>query len=134
MGIRILIPRPRRRLPGLRGRKFLWLAGGACVWGLAYSTFATTGLVGVYRADAEVARLEREVEQARQINAELRERAEALRSDPLTIEREARERLGLAKEGDTVYLLPAPSSDDRHEADEPERAATDAAAEPARRP
>ena len=106
MGIRILIPRPRGTLAAVRTRRFLWVALGAALWGVAYTIFGVGGLVGVYRARAEVERLQAEVGAARATNDALRERIEGLRSDPLVIEGEARQRLGLVKPGETVYLLP----------------------------
>jgi cell division protein FtsB len=102
----------------MRTRRFLWLAAGAAVWGLAYSIFGATGLVGVYRTEAEVERLEAEVAAAQQVNAALRAEAEALESDPMAIEGAARELLGLVKEGDKVYLLPTlPAQDATRPAD-----------------
>ena len=112
MGIRILIPKPRRRTKGLRTRRFLWLAAGAAVWGIAYSVFGAGGLMGVYRTEADVERLRTQVEEARQVNEALQQRVDALRTDPQEIEREARTRLGLVREGDKVYLLPESPADE----------------------
>lgn len=134
MGIRILIPRPKRRAKGLRASRFLWIAAGAAIWGLAYSIFGTTGLVGVYRTEAEVEQLEDQVAAARAVNESLELRVEALRSDPMEIEREARERLGLVKEGDRVYLLPTSPSDDASSPADPRSPADEADSGPVRRP
>ncbi len=68
--------------------------------------------MGVYRTEAQVQDLRAEVEQARSVNAALQERVDALATDPQEIEREARNRLGLVKEGDRVYLLPDSPSDE----------------------
>ena len=111
MGIRILIPRPQKRLGGMRTRRFLWLAAAAAIWGIAYAIFGANGLVGVYRSEADVAKLEATLESAHAVNRDLAERVDGLRSDPQAIEREARDRLGLVKEGDRVYLLPARPSE-----------------------
>jgi len=134
VGIRILIPRPQRPTGGLRTGRVLWIAAGAAIWGLAYSVFGATGLVGVYRTEAEVERLEAEVAAARAINESLQLRVEALRSDPMEVEREAREKLGLVKEGDKVYLLPTLPSDDASSPADPHSPADEADSGPVRRP
>jgi len=134
VGIRILIPRPQRRIGGLRTGRFVWLAAGAAIWGLAYSIFGASGLVGVYRTEAEVERLQEQVAAARAINESLQVRVEALSSDPLEIEREARVRLGLVKEGDKVYLLPTSPSDDASTPAVPPSPADEADSGPVRRP
>lgn len=134
MGIRILIPRPKRRLDGVRSRRFLWLAGAAAIWGMAYSVFDATGLVGVYRAEDEVARLEEKVAEAEQVNEAMRAQVDALRSDPLAIEEEARERLGLVRDSDKVYLLPTPSPVGAAEPASPFATPDSPAAEATRRP
>jgi cell division protein FtsB len=134
VGIRILIPKRKRRTGGVRTRRFLWLAAGAAVWGLAYSMFGATGLVGVYRTEAEVERLEAAVEASRAVNDALAARVDGLRTDPLEIEREARERLGLVKEGDKVYLLPNSPSDEALSPETAESAAPEADSGPAPRP
>ncbi len=73
---------------------------------LFMALFGDFGLVHYLRAlqlraelHAENARLVRE-------NGELERRVDALRSDPAMIERLARERLGLAREGDRIYEWP----------------------------
>jgi len=134
VGIRILIPRPKRRTSGLRTRRFLWLAAGAAVWGLIYSMFGATGLMGVYRTEAEVERLEAEVGVASDANRALEQRVEGLRSDPQEIEREARVRLGLVKEGDRVYLLPNSPSEDASGPEDLGTPADETDSGPARRP
>ncbi len=134
MGIRILIPRPRRRTGGVRTGRLLWIAAGAAVWGLAYSIFGASGLVGVYRTEAEVERLEQQVAAAQAVNESLAERVEALRSDPMEVERAARERLGLVKEGDKVYLLPTLPSEDASGSAVPPSSEGEVDSGPVRRP
>jgi len=43
--------------------------------------------------------------------------ADSLRSDPLTIERVARERFGMIREGETLYRFAVPDSADSEEGD-----------------
>ena len=56
-------------------------------------------------------RLRKEIDSLEQENARLRERVEKLKTDPHSIEREAREKLHYAKPGEVIYTLPgAPST------------------------
>jgi cell division protein FtsB len=43
--------------------------------------------------------------------------ADSLRNDPLTIERVARERFGMIREGETLYRFAVPDSEDAQEGD-----------------
>lgn len=106
MGIRILVPRPRRRGGVPRASKFVWAALAVALWGTAYFVFGAGGMAGVFRARAEVDRLQQELIRAREANRELEHEIEALRHDPIAVEQLAREQLYLAKPGEKVYLLP----------------------------
>jgi cell division protein FtsB len=55
--------------------------------------------------------LGREIEQLRAENARLAAEIHALRTDPRAVERIAREELGLARPGETVFILPARARD-----------------------
>ena len=50
--------------------------------------------------------LRKEIDSLEQENARLRERVEKLKTDPHAIEREAREKLHYAKQGEVIYTLP----------------------------
>ena len=50
--------------------------------------------------------LRKEIDSLEQENARLRQRIEKLKSDPHAIEREAREKLHYAKQGEVIYALP----------------------------
>ena len=91
-------------LPGL-----LLLAAYYAVFGGEYSIF-------------EVRRARAEVEQARTELAELelridslRARADSLENDDATLERIARERFGMIREGETLYRFAEPSETDGEE-------------------
>ena len=98
------------------------------MWGVAYSFFGAGGMVGVYRARADVQGLKQAIVAAEHVNQALRERIQALRSEPMTIEREARERLGLVKPGEKVYLLPPPPPENEASTDEDDRLAEESSA------
>lgn len=55
--------------------------------------------------------LGREIDQLRAENARLAAEIRALRTDPRAVERIAREELGLARPGETVFILPSRSRD-----------------------
>ncbi len=130
MGIRILIPKPRRKRGTAPTRRFVWVAAGFGVWGVAYSFFGAGGMVGVYRARANVQRLQQEIVVAERANDALRTRIRSLRDEPATIELEARERLGLVKPGEKVYLLPPLPPDDEADTDEEDRRASQSSTSP----
>ena len=60
------------------------------------------------RMRAEILRLEGEVTKEKKIAMRRKVAIEALRNDPETVERYAREKLGLAKPGETVIRFEAP--------------------------
>lgn len=125
MVIRILIPRPRPKGSGLKAGKVVWLALGIALWGVAYTLFGAGGMVGVYRAEAEIRELEERVLEAEETNRELRAHIDAVRNDPDEIERIAREQLFLVRPGDTVYLLPDGPEDSSPRPDAAEGTAPD---------
>ena len=62
-----------------------------------------TGLPRYWMMTQELERTQEEIASLEQSNAGLREDIHLLESDPFTLERWARERLGYVKEGATVY-------------------------------
>jgi cell division protein FtsB len=74
--------------------------------------FGERGYLEVRRRRAAYAQLAREIEDLAAGNAALRAEIAALRSDPYVIEKLAREKLGYARPGEVIYLLPP--SGDRH--------------------
>lgn len=62
-----------------------------------------TGLPQYWLMTQELKRTQTEIASLEEANAALREEIRLLESDPFTLERLARERLGYVKEGETVY-------------------------------
>lgn len=52
--------------------------------------------------------LELQIEEARRTNRELREELKRLKNDPVYLERVARQKLGLAREGEVIYKVVPP--------------------------
>ena len=88
------------------------VAFGICV--ILFTVFAgDRGLPAVVKARRQSAELTGEIGRLRAANARLRARAEALRTDPGTIERIARESLGLVRADELVVIASARPSGDR---------------------
>jgi cell division protein FtsB len=69
------------------------------------SFFGDRGILRMVAQRERADSLKREIEQLRTDNARLAVEIAALRSDPRSIERLAREELGLARPGETVFLI-----------------------------
>ena len=67
--------------------------------------FGGNGLFKVWHRDRQIVTLAQEIEQVKGINLQLEKEAVALESDLKTIERIARERYGMVKENETVYMV-----------------------------
>lgn len=85
------------------------VAFGLCI--ILMSIFAgERGLPAVFKARRDAHELSRRIAAIRAENADLRARAEALRTDPAAIERVARENLGFARP-DELVVTGRPSAD-----------------------
>jgi cell division protein FtsB len=92
---------------GLR-KKALILASIIVVIGLVVgSLFGDRGLLQLVSQRERADALARDVEQLKADNARLADDIRALREDPSSIERLAREELGLARPGETVFVIRA---------------------------
>jgi cell division protein FtsL len=58
------------------------------------------------RTRAEIEKVQREIARLNKENIQLAEEVKALKSDPRTIEKIAREDLGLAKDGEVIIKIP----------------------------
>lgn len=67
--------------------------------------FGDRGVLHLMQQKERTAALRAELEELRSENAVLAEQIQALRSDPRAIERLAREELGLARPGETLFLV-----------------------------
>lgn len=88
------------------GRKAALLA---CVLGLIAlvvgALFGNRGMLQLIQQREQTHRIERQIADLRHENGRLLGQIRALRSDARAIERVAREQLGLARPGETVFLL-----------------------------
>jgi cell division protein FtsB len=86
---------------------------------LFFLVFGRMGLIAHLRLSEEAARIDAEVARAQDEIALLADEVDALNHDPHTIERLARERLGMVRPGETVFLFPPPAPADAPARDDP---------------
>ncbi len=89
------------------------LAAGA-IFALAvllgmHVVFGPNGFLAYQKKKAEYRALGKDVERIQKENDELSQKIKALKSDPATIEKEAREQLRYARPGEIVYTYPEPA-------------------------
>ncbi|HKV04732.1 MAG TPA: septum formation initiator family protein [Candidatus Acidoferrales bacterium] len=96
-----------------------WFVAGALALLLLQDVFGTHGLVAMRRAQQEAARVQQEIEQINEENRQLQDRVKALKSDPATIERIAREEMGLARPGEYIFKIPPRPGDSSNSALQP---------------
>lgn len=112
MRIRLLIPRrkPRKLVARPRSKRSAQMALVivlTAVVGSLYALLGDSGLMAVMRMRARATQLQYEIAAKERANDELLDTIRPLREgDPEAIERLAREKLQMARPGDTIYLLP----------------------------
>jgi cell division protein FtsB len=77
-----------------------------CVVGY-HAVFGANGLMVYQQKRQESRDLDRQIKALQQQNGGMEQEIKALKSDPKTIEKEARERLRYVRPGEFVYTLPA---------------------------
>ena len=76
-----------------------------CVIGY-YAVFSANGLMDYQKKRRESQELDRQIKQLQQQNGGMEQTIKALKNDPQTIEKEARERLRYVRPGEVIYTLP----------------------------
>jgi cell division protein FtsB len=69
--------------------------------------FGANGVLVYAQKRKEQRELRQQIESLRQQNESINQRIKALKSDPQTIEKEAREKLRYTRPGEVVYTLPS---------------------------
>jgi len=83
-----------------------WFLAGGLALLLLQDVFGTHGLIAMRRAQQEAARVQKQIDQINEENRQLQDRVKALKTDPQTIERIAREEMGLARPGEYIFKIP----------------------------
>ncbi|HEX9760052.1 MAG TPA: septum formation initiator family protein [Candidatus Acidoferrales bacterium] len=73
---------------------------------LAHTIFADSGYLAMRRMQQDMEVLNNEIRELHDENRRLAEEVQSLKTDPKTIERIAREEMGLAKPGELIFKLP----------------------------
>ena len=73
---------------------------------LAHIVFGANGILVLLHKRSESRQLGRQLQELKIENERLSQHIDALRSDPATIEREAREQLRYARPGEIIYTVP----------------------------
>jgi cell division protein FtsB len=90
---------------GLRRKAALLASVIAIIALVVGSLFGDRGILQLMAQRQRALELAREIEDVRAENVRLAAEIRALRTDPRAIERIAREQLGLARPGETVFLI-----------------------------
>lgn len=69
--------------------------------------FGTHGLMAMHRSKAQIQTIQTKLAKLDQENLDLQEHIQNLKTDPATIEKIARDRMGLARPGEMIFRLPA---------------------------
>ena len=104
--------RTRARQPFWR-RHLLKILGLALLALGVHDVFGSHGFLAMRRSQRELEQLRGEIQRLNQENQELSNHVNALRTDPKTIERIAREEMGLARPGEMIFKLPPPETPGR---------------------
>ena len=97
--------RPSSVSPDRRRRVVQYLLAFVALVVVVDGLVGNKGLFAMLRARDEYRDLQNKLEKAKQDNAELRTMAYRYRHDPAAIEALARERLGMIRNGERVYVL-----------------------------
>ena len=102
-----MVTREERRTEqrGLRRKASLLASVIAIIALVVGSLFGYRGILQLMAQRQRALELAREIEDIRAENVRLAAEIRALRTDPRAIERIAREQLGLARPGETVFLI-----------------------------
>jgi cell division protein FtsB len=88
----------------LHGNATWFLVAGFILLALQ-DIFGAHGLVAMRRSEKEAAAVQKEIQQLNEENQQLQNRVQSLKTDPATIERIAREEMGLARPGEYIFKL-----------------------------
>jgi cell division protein FtsB len=87
-------------------RNVMWILLAGLGLLILQDVFGTHGVLAMRRAHREATREQQEIDRINQQNVQLQSRVNSLKTDPQTIERIAREQMGLARPGEYVFKIP----------------------------
>jgi len=102
-------------LQGFYERFYQWRRKGAtlalclaAIWMAYHVVFGANGMMIYSHKRAEYKSLNKEIYELKQESERLSHHVDALKNDPKTIEKEAREQLRYARPGEVIYTVPQP--------------------------
>ncbi len=108
-----LIQSGREKVYGLR-RKLATAGIGVLLCVLGYHVmFGANGLMVYQQKRTEYNQLQQQIQSLQQQNDAMEQKIKAFKTDPKTIEKEARERLHYARPGEVVYTVPTASPNNK---------------------
>lgn len=88
-----------------------WFLGAALALLLLQDVFGTHGVLAMRRSQQEAAQVQKDIDQFNEENHQLQDRVKSLKSDPSSVERIAREEMGLARPGEYIFkIAPKPEN------------------------
>jgi len=94
--------------PSFWQRHFRLILGVALAALAIHDIFGAHGFLAMRQTQKEMERVRANIERLDHDNSALAEQVNALKTDPKTIERIAREEIGLARPGEKIFKLPPP--------------------------
>jgi cell division protein FtsB len=76
---------------------------------LVHDVFGTHGFIAMRRTQKEIEQIREQIGKMNDENKSLAEEVNSLKTDPKSIERIAREEMGLARPGEMIFKLPDPA-------------------------
>ena len=86
------------------------MVGVLAVWLFVHVMFGANGMVVFREKRAEYKSLQTEIGDLQKENDSYGKQIDSLKTDPKTIEKEAREKLHYTRPGEVVYVAPAPAT------------------------
>ncbi|HUI44877.1 MAG TPA: septum formation initiator family protein [Nitrospirota bacterium] len=108
MGKRNYLKKDRRSRNSFKRKALITAAALAALYLLASFIFGEMGLIKYYRMKAQYDSLTQEIARLKQDNDRLLKDVHALKTDPDYLEILARDKLGLARQGEIVYYYDEP--------------------------
>jgi cell division protein FtsL len=75
---------------------------------LVHDIFGTHGFIAMRRTQMEIEQIREQIGKVNEENKSLTDQVNSLKTDPKSIERIAREEMGLARPGEMIFKLPEP--------------------------
>jgi cell division protein FtsB len=86
-------------------RNSTWFVIAALVLLVLQDIFGAHGVLAMRRSQKEAVEVQKEIQRLNEENQKLQNRVQSLKSDPATIERIAREEMGLARPGEYIFKI-----------------------------